>query len=59
MSGFRWYHDEESLSKKEKYLNKMEVYVTDKFPTYDGIKPLDDDGGSVMLDLESGYVSRF
>lgn len=59
ISGITWYRDTESLFNTEKYLNKMEVYVTDKFPTYDGIQPLDDDGGSVMLDLVSGFVSTF
>ncbi len=59
ISGLHWYKDAESLNETEQYLSEMQVYVTDKFPTYDGIQPLDHDGGSVMLDLNSGFVSTF
>ena len=59
MCGLYRYRDEEALAGTEKYLNEMQVYVTDKFPTSDGVQPLDHDGGSVMLDLDSGFVSTF
>jgi hypothetical protein len=55
-----WWKSEDAMNSTEKYLRDgLQVYVTDKFPTYDGIQPMDHDGGSVMLDLESGFVSTF
>ena len=44
----------------EPYLmDRLQVYFTDKFPTYDGEMPLDHGGGSVMLDLTRGFVTTF
>ena len=46
----------------EKYLmENLNVYASDKFPTYDveGLHPKDDNGGSVMLDLTRGFVATF
>ncbi len=41
-----------------KYLEEgLDVYFSQHWPTYDGVKPLDHDGGSVVFDLNTKIVS--
>jgi hypothetical protein len=55
----RRYRTEDELANSIDYLTKyLTVYTSDKWPTYDGVQTLDHDGGSVVLDLHTGFATQ-
>ncbi len=54
----RWYQECENQKHTQNYLEeKLQVYVSRDWPTYDGVRVLDHGGGSVVLDLNTKIIS--
>lgn len=55
-----WYQPEDMIEHTKAYLeNLVKVYATNKFPTYPDGSPMDNDGGSVILDLHTMMANQF
>ena len=52
--------DEDEISLR-KYIASMRVLFNEKFPTIDieGTMPADHDGGSIYIDVNTGFISSF
>jgi hypothetical protein len=53
------YRKDENIESTKKYLeNGLKVYASIKWPTYDGINPVDHGGGSVVFDLHTENITQ-